>query len=71
MATKHPAIRVGNIVVTKATLKAMLLKVEETERKEAKENKETSRKKRPWAVRVTDSERVALSSVLAAMRINN
>ncbi len=80
MATKHPAIRVGDLVVTKATLKAMLLKVEETERKagkEAKETKETketkgtSRKKRPWAVRVTDSEKVALSAVLAVMRINN
>lgn len=68
MAKKHPEIRVGDIVVTEATLKAMLVKSEE---KEKKGSKETLRGKRSWAVRVTDSEKVALAAVLAAMRTNN
>lgn len=67
MATKHSVIRIDDIVVTKATLKAMLLKSDGNEGKVSKEN---TRKKRPWAVRVTDSEKVALTAVLAAMRIN-
>ena len=68
MATKHPDIRVGDLVVSKAKLKAMLSKIEE---KEGNGLKETPRRKRAWAVRVTDAERVALSTVLAAIRINN
>lgn len=68
MATKHSDIRIDDIVATKATLKAMLLKID---RKEGKVSKEAPRRKRTWTARVTDSERVALSAVLAAMRIDN
>lgn len=71
MAAKHPEqkiLQIGDIVVTDDGLKAMLLKIEEKDRKVSKEKVWT---KKAWAVRVTEAERVALAAVLAAMRINN
>ena len=71
MAAKHSEqkiLQIGDVAVTGKGLKAMILKIEEKNRKVSKEK---ARTKKAWAVRVTEAERVALAAVLAAMRINN